>query len=174
MTCLILFGDTSPIRKLYELNGYVLLIGVGYDKNTSLHLTGVRAKYPGKHMVIESSAIQLDGQRIWKSYQTLAVDGEDFSAIGEAFEQTKKVRHVPLGNVVLSMMSQRELVDFAVKWIEKTEHDITMCQSKQAVSICLCKDKMQGNRRLVKSMLPPLLSGRYKADGRFSCNNAGL
>ena len=98
-------------------------------------MTGVRAKYPGKHMVIESSAIQLDGQRIWKSYQTLAVDGEDFSAIGEAFEQTKKVRHVPLGNVVLSMMSQRELVDFAVKWIEKTEHDITMYQSKQAVSI---------------------------------------
>ena len=37
--------------------------------------------------------------------------------IGEAFEQTGKVRHVPLGNGILSMMSQRALVDFAVKWI---------------------------------------------------------
>lgn len=112
-----IFGDRSPIGRLYELDGYVLLTGVGYDKNTSLHLADARAEYPGKHMVTESSAIRIDGQRIWKSYETLAVDGEDFSAIGEAFEQTGKVRHVPLGNGNLSMMSQRELVDFAVKWI---------------------------------------------------------
>lgn len=114
-----IFGDRSPIGRLYELDGYVLLVGVGYDKNTSLHLADARAEYPGKHMVTESSAIRIDGQRIWKSYETLAVDGEDFSAIGEAFEQTGKVRHVSLGNGNLSMMSQRELVDFAVKWIEE-------------------------------------------------------
>ncbi|GFI43040.1 SPBc2 prophage-derived aminoglycoside N(3')-acetyltransferase-like protein YokD [Lachnospiraceae bacterium] len=82
-------------------------------------MADVRAEYPSKHTVVESSAIQVDGHRIWKSYETLAVDGEDFSAIGEAFEQTGKVRHVSLGNGILSMMSQRELVDFAVEWIEK-------------------------------------------------------
>lgn len=114
-----IFGDSSPIGRLYELDGYVLLIGVGYDKNTSLHLADVRADYPGKHTVIESSAIQINGQRIWKSYETLAVDGEDFSAIGEAFEQTGQVCHALLGNGILSMMRQRALVDFAVKWIEE-------------------------------------------------------
>ncbi len=51
--------------------------------------------------------------------KTLAVDGEDFSAIGEAFEQTGAVCHAPLGNGMLSMMRQRTLVDFAVKWIEE-------------------------------------------------------
>lgn len=114
-----IFGDRSPIGRLYELDGSVLLIGVGYDKNTSLHLADVRAEYPGKHTVTESSAIQIGGQRIWKSYETLAVDGEDFSVIGEAFEQTGKVRKVSLGNATLSMMSQRALVDFAVQWIEE-------------------------------------------------------
>ena len=48
-----IFGDGSPIGKLYELDGYVLLIGVGYDKNTSLHLADVRADYPGKHNIVE-------------------------------------------------------------------------------------------------------------------------
>lgn len=114
-----IFGDSSPIGKLYELDGYVLLIGVGYDKNTSLHLADVRADYPGKHNVVESSAIKIDGQRVWKSYETLAVDGEDFPAIGEAFEQTGQVRHAALGSGILSMMRQRTLVDFAVKWIEE-------------------------------------------------------
>lgn len=114
-----IFGNSSPVGRLYELDGYVLLIGVGYDKNTSLHLADVRAEYPGKHTVIESSAIRVDGQRVWKDYETLAVDGEDFSAIGEAFEKTGQVRHTSLGNGTLSMMRQRALVDFAVKWIER-------------------------------------------------------
>lgn len=114
-----IFGDSSPIGRLYELDGYVLLIGVGYDKNTSLHLADARADYPGKHTVIQSSAIQSGGQRIWKSYETLAVDGEDFPAIGEAFEKTGQVRHAQLGNGVLSMMNQRVLVDFAVEWISQ-------------------------------------------------------
>ena len=52
-----IFGEGSPIGKLYELDGYVLLIGVGYDKNTSLHLADVRAEYPGKHDTTEYSAV---------------------------------------------------------------------------------------------------------------------
>lgn len=51
-----IFGEGSPIRKLYELNGYVLLIGVGCDKNTSLHPADVRAWHPGKHNNMQYSA----------------------------------------------------------------------------------------------------------------------
>ncbi len=78
-----------------------------------------RADYPGKHTVIQSSAIQSGRRRIWKSYETLAVDGEDLPAIGEAFEKTGQVRHAQLGNGLLSMMNQRVLVDFAVEWISQ-------------------------------------------------------
>lgn len=114
-----IFGADSPIDKLYQLDGYVLLIGVGYDKNTSIHLADVRAKYPGKHLVQESSAMKINGKRVWKTYETLYVDGEDFSQIGAAFEQTHQVAKVTLGNGTLTFMRQRELVDFAVQWIEK-------------------------------------------------------
>lgn len=114
-----IFGEGSPIGKLYELDGYVLLIGVGYDKNTSLHLADVRAKYPGKHNSTEYSAIIENGHRVWKEYKTLYVDGEDFNLIGEAFEKECTVNRVPLGNGSIAFMEQRELVDFAVAWIEK-------------------------------------------------------
>lgn len=114
-----IFGETSPVGKLYALDGYVLLIGVGYDKNTSLHLADVRADYPGKHTVTEHSAVLEDGNRVWKSYETLYVDGEDFTQIGEAFEAQHRVAKAPLGNSRIVLMKQRELVDFAVEWIEK-------------------------------------------------------
>ena len=112
-----IFGDGSPIGKLYELNGDVLLIGVGYDKNTSLHLADVRAQYPGKHNCLEYSAVMENGKRIWKEYETLYVDGEDFDEIGTAFERTEAVRKTSLGNAELRLMNQRSLVDFAVDWI---------------------------------------------------------
>ena len=114
-----IFGDGSPIGKLYELDGQVLLMGVGYDKNTSIHLADARAEYPGKHHCTEHSAVMQDGKRIWKAYETLFVDGEDFGRIGAAFEEGNQVSREKLGNAELKLMSQRKLVDFAVGWIQR-------------------------------------------------------
>lgn len=114
-----IFGDGSPIGKLYELDGLVLLLGVGYDKNTSLHLADARAVYPGKHNSVEYSAVLEDGRRVWKRYETLFVDGEDFHEIGAAFEKACPVRKTTLGNATIRLMKQRDLVDFAVRWIEE-------------------------------------------------------
>ncbi|WP_019003287.1 aminoglycoside N(3)-acetyltransferase [Succinimonas amylolytica] len=114
-----IFGDGSPIGRLYDLDARVLLIGVGYDKNTSLHLADARASYPGKHFCTEHSAVTENGSRVWKSYETLFVDGEDFNDIGNAFEKEQPVAETLLGKATVKLMSQRKLVDFAVSWIEK-------------------------------------------------------
>ena len=78
-----------------------------------------RAEYPGKHNCIEHSAIIENGRRVWKAYETLFVDGEDFDQIGAAFEERYDVHHAMMGKTELRLMRQRELVDFAVEWIEK-------------------------------------------------------
>ena len=114
-----IFGEESPVGKLYKLDGKVLLIGVDYDKNTSIHLADVRAEYKSKHNCVEHSAVMENGNRIWKAYETLFVDGEDFNDIGKAFEESHSVNRVKIGTANVRFMSQRELVDFAVKWIEK-------------------------------------------------------
>ena len=54
-----------------------------------------------------------------KAYDTPCVDGEDFEQMGSGFGKSCKVTKVPLGNATLTFMKQRELVDFAVKWIEE-------------------------------------------------------
>lgn len=114
-----IFGDGSPIGRLYALDGKVLQLGTGYDKNTSLHLADARAEYPGKHTCVEHSAMLENGRRVWKAYETLFVDGEDFERIGDAFEKAHPVRTVQLGLAAVKLMRQRTLVDFAVKWMEE-------------------------------------------------------
>lgn len=117
-----IFGDGSPIGKLYELDAKVLLIGVGYDKNTSIHLADARATYPNKHNCVEHSAILENGIRVWKEYITLYVDGEDFEEIGKAFEEEHIVNIGKIGNAESRLMNQRDIVDFAVGWIEKNRY----------------------------------------------------
>lgn len=114
-----IFGESSPLAKLYKLNSKVLLMGVGYDKNTSLHLSDVRANYESKHFVKESSAVCINGKRKWVSYETLFVDGEDFCQIGEAFEKEHSLNSINIGDSLVKSINQRELVDFAIKWIEE-------------------------------------------------------
>lgn len=113
-----IFGEGSPIDKSYHLDGKVLLMGVGYDKSTSIHLADARAVYPSKHTITESSAIMLDGKREWVTYETLFVDGEDFEEIGIAFEKSHAFKQAYLGNTIIKSMNQKDLVDFAVEWIE--------------------------------------------------------
>jgi aminoglycoside 3-N-acetyltransferase len=114
-----IFGEGSPLSKLYDLNGKVLLIGVLHDKNTSIHLADVRANYESKHNVICHSAILENGKRVWKAYETLYVDGEDFISLGESFEKNNTISYGKIGDASIRLMNQRELVDYAVSWIEK-------------------------------------------------------
>ena len=114
-----IFGEGSPIARLYELDAKVLLLGVGYDKNTSIHLADARAEYPGKHDCIEHSAIMENGVRVWKEYKTLFVDGEDFEEIGKDFEKENNFTCGKIGDADIKLMRQRDIVDYSVKWIEK-------------------------------------------------------
>ncbi|MFD3259124.1 aminoglycoside N(3)-acetyltransferase [Paenibacillus lentus] len=114
-----IFGKGSPVDKLYELDGHILLIGVGYDKNTSLHLAETRASFPTKRFTEESSAIMIDGKRTWVTYRTQAVDDEDFIPLGQQYDRAHNVTIHKVGAAEVRFLRQRQLVDWAVQWMEK-------------------------------------------------------
>ena len=60
-----------------------------------------------------------NGKRVWKAYETLFADGEDFEKIGEDFEKAYSTPTVQLDNAAIRLMNQRDVVDFAVQWIEE-------------------------------------------------------
>ncbi|MGG1555921.1 aminoglycoside N(3)-acetyltransferase [Paenibacillus ferrarius] len=113
-----IFGENSPIDKLNKLDGYVLLVGVGYNKNTSLHLAETRANFHSKRFMDESSAIFREGKREWVTYTTQAVDDADFVTLGNAYDLENDVKIHKVGNASVRFMKQRPLVDWAVSWME--------------------------------------------------------
>jgi aminoglycoside 3-N-acetyltransferase len=118
------FGENSPLSRLYDLGGYVCLLGVGHGNNTSLHLAEHRAEYPSKRYNQQGSAMLVDGKRQWVTFRELAYDDDDFVQLGTDFEAAhpEAVTVGRIGNAEVRTMQMRALVDFGVQWMEANRH----------------------------------------------------
>jgi aminoglycoside 3-N-acetyltransferase len=114
-------GEHSPLARLYELDAWVLLLGVKHENNTSLHLAESRSKNAGSRTTQAQAPVWVDGRREWVTFTDVDYDSdEDFARIGEAFEaQADQLRVAKIGYGEGRLFRQRPLVDYAVKWIEE-------------------------------------------------------
>jgi aminoglycoside 3-N-acetyltransferase len=114
-------GEHSPLARIYDLDGSVLLLGVGYHNNTSLHLAESRASYNSKHQEMNAGPILINGRRVWQEYEEFESDDEDFEILGTAFEKDRPrdVTVSKVGEAPARLMRQRALVDYAADWMSK-------------------------------------------------------
>ncbi|WP_437498501.1 aminoglycoside N(3)-acetyltransferase [Sorangium sp. So ce1099] len=113
-------GEGSPLARIHELDGWVLLLGVGHDNNTSLHLAEHRADFPGKRVEVQRAPILVDGARQRVAFDDIALDDGDFDRIGADFARdTGLERRGRAGAATALLMPQRALVDYGVGWMER-------------------------------------------------------
>ena len=114
-------GNHSPLGRIYDVDGWVLLLGVNHDVNTSLHLAEYRAEFPGKKEIDHGAPIIVNGHREWKHFRDLDLETSDFKSIGQDFLEDRKsmVRSEFVRSAKAQLFRQRDLVDFAVDWMEK-------------------------------------------------------
>jgi len=108
-------GDDSPLGKLYELDGYVLLIGADYDRNTSFHLSEIRSGV--RDDFANGAPILVEGKRVWKEFKDIEFASDVFNKIGEAFEKENDIIKGKIGLADTKLFKQRTAVDFAKKWL---------------------------------------------------------
>ncbi len=108
-------GEQSPLARIYDLDGQVLLLGVPYGNNTSFHLGEYRA--PGGKLAVQGAPIMENGQRVWKTFTTFDWDADCFDKLGADFEKSHSVRIGLVGSATTRLFSQRAAVDFAEQWI---------------------------------------------------------
>lgn len=110
-------GERSPLQALYDLGADVLLLGVGYDKCTALHLAEHRCEYAGKHIVRNGAALLDKGNRRWTTWDEYWVADDDFEAVGRDFAAgTGLERSGLVANAQAKLLPMRDLVDFAAQW----------------------------------------------------------
>ena len=116
-----MFGERSPLARLYDLDARVLLAGVGHGNNTSIHLGEYRAHFPGKRTGTEGAPMLVDGRRRWVRFTEVLPNDDDFEDLGRDFARdTGQERRGPLGWGEARLMPVRAIVDYAERWL--TEH----------------------------------------------------
>lgn len=114
-------GDHSPLAKVYQEEGWILLIGVGHENNTSLHLAEFRADYHGKKEIKQGAPLLINGERRWVVLNDFEDHSEDdFELIGDAYHALGgTVLEGKIGQAQSLLIPQVELVDFAIDWMGK-------------------------------------------------------
>jgi aminoglycoside 3-N-acetyltransferase len=113
-----MFGDQSPLSALYDLDGAVFLLGVGHGNNTSLHLAEARATYSDKQFIAQGSAMLVNGERQWVTYEMIDWDDTDFIPVADAYDADHPgaIQRGNVGKAPTLWMKQRPLVDYATDW----------------------------------------------------------
>lgn len=112
-------GERSPLARVYDADGQVLLLGAGFESNTSFHLAEYRSEYASRERVTLGAPVLVEGHRRWKTFTDINYNSDDFAEIGRAFLKRYKqeVRPGRVGNAESCLFPQRLAVDFAASWM---------------------------------------------------------
>ena len=112
-------GEDSPLARIYDLDGKILLVGVSHENNTSLHLAEYRSNYIKKQYKLNGFAMLINNERKWVEWKELDLNMDDFKQLGKDFELKIDYNLCKVGLAEARLISQREIVDFAIEWFKK-------------------------------------------------------
>lgn len=120
------YGQGSPLAKLCEAKGKVLLLGAPFSTITLLHYAENLAKVPDKHIVRYKMPILRDGKRVWVGIEEFDTCGdvlpnaeEYFKIVPCEFLSFGKGISGKVGNAQSHLFDANELVNFAIQWLER-------------------------------------------------------
>ena len=121
------YGPGSPLARLVEANGMVLMLGAPLDTITLLHHAEHLARIPGKHIKHYDAPILVSGKTVWRTFEEFdtshpVVDGLDedyFAAIVEEFLASGRGRRGTIGSAPSVHVPAHEIVTSAVTWLER-------------------------------------------------------
>lgn len=124
------YGPGSPLHKLVEAGGKVLMLGAPLDRLTLLHHVEHLANIPGKRVTRYQRPLLVDGERRWVDFEEfdtsdavtdalLASGGDYFTAIAEHCLAEDGGRSGRVAQAPSHLFDARRLVTCGMAWLEE-------------------------------------------------------
>lgn len=112
-------GLGTPLARLRDLDARVLLLGVGFARNSAFHLAEYETEYPGRAWAERLVPVAGDdGSVAWRTTTDLVFYEEDFTRMGNAFvAESRTVSTGCVGGASSLLFSMTELVERAGRWM---------------------------------------------------------
>ncbi|PFG07604.1 AAC(3) family N-acetyltransferase [Bacillus sp. es.034] len=113
----------SPLGKVYELSGSILLLGAPTNSNTSLHLAEYRQDNTFVKEKIWDIKIKKGMKEVWTTYRDINNESDDFDRLFDDFHrETGKVKQGNVGDAKSYFIPMKHMVDYAVEWMDKNRN----------------------------------------------------
>ena len=116
------YGAGSPLAKLAESGGKVLMLGAPLDTITLLHYAENRAKLRHKAVVRYSYPVLRDGEKVWIDVEDFNTgdphDDYSFEGIAQDYLAAGHGRRGTVGDAETSLFDAGDLVRSAIEWLE--------------------------------------------------------
>jgi aminoglycoside 3-N-acetyltransferase len=113
-------GEESPVARLYDLDGRVLLVRVGYNRNTCFHFSEYRASTT--RYVNELMPLVVEGNVEWTEVSEIEfMDDQSLIDLGNDFEANSVVVNGLVGSAKSRLFGIRDCVDFGVQWLDEPD-----------------------------------------------------
>ena len=99
-------GNESPYLKIAGLGGYVCLLGVDQDRNTTLHSVEALLKLP--YLETKKATLENGKEKSWQYYPG---PHRDFIGLDHIMRKNGKMKIGRLGKAVVRLMKSRDLID---------------------------------------------------------------
>jgi Aminoglycoside N3''-acetyltransferase len=94
----------SPLGRIYEKDRWILLLGVDHGNNTSLHLAEYLSNYATKKRIMNGMPIYENGKKVWKEFEDIDIDSDDFQELGKDFERDNEICIGKVGNATCRLI----------------------------------------------------------------------
>ena len=132
-------GLNTPLHKLWQMDGKILLLGVTHRVNTSVHLAESLVKVPYLFMPYNAAWGIATYERLPDGTVNEYVQaelpgcGNEFNKLQPLLEVKGKVRSGHVGNAVSYLMKSRDLIAEAVALLEE-DNTVFLCRKEN----CMC------------------------------------
>ena len=127
------YGPGSPLARLVESGGQVLMLGAPLDTITLLHHAEHLAESPRKRFVHRQMPVLEDGRSVWRTYKDIDTSAhgafpyeevlgpgvDPFTAIGRGAVEAGIGLSGRVGDAESHVFEAEPLVQFALRWLEE-------------------------------------------------------
>ncbi|NQU42385.1 AAC(3) family N-acetyltransferase [bacterium] len=168
-------GEDTPYTRLAEMGGYVCLLGVDQDRNTTLHSAEELLRLPYLKPTSPSTFDTPEGEvtRFWPFFPG---PHRDFIRLDRLLRESGKMKIGRIGHAITRLMRSRDLLDIALQ-AGRLDPAFVLCENPNCPDCVtqrgdLRRDRFEREDSNIATSA--LLAGRYAEEVAENCLRVGI
>ena len=167
-------GHDTPFTRIAERDGYICLLGVDQDRNTTLHSIEALLELPYMNTATRTFTTP-EGEEITKSWKFYPGPHRDFIGLDPLLQPAMTRKRI--GNAEVRLIKARELFEIALT-VGSSDPAFVLCDNPECADCvrqraAIFKDRID-NKESFKLAASSRLAGRYVPEMIENCKRSGV